>query len=87
MLMRMDDAAAILARADFFNMCNDEQRRMLGFASDRRHVEADEVIFQYSRAAKELWKFCNHISVEIAARIIADDPPNVWWERGAPRRR
>lgn len=44
--MRMDDAAAILARADFFNMCNDEQRRMLGFASDRRHVEADEVIYQ-----------------------------------------
>ena len=42
----MDDAAAILARADFFSMCDDEQRRMLGFASDRRHVEADEVIYK-----------------------------------------
>lgn len=44
--MRMDDAAAILARADFFSMCDDEQRRMLGFASDRRHVEADDVIYK-----------------------------------------
>lgn len=42
----MDDAAAILGRADFFNMCDDEQRRMLGFASDRRHAEADEVIYK-----------------------------------------
>ncbi len=43
--MRMDDAAAILARADFFNMCDDEQRRMLGFASDRRIMDADSVIY------------------------------------------
>ena len=42
----MDDAAAILGRADFFMICDDEQRRMLGFASDRRHVEADEVIYK-----------------------------------------
>lgn len=49
--------------------------------------DADEVIFQYSRAAKELWKFCNYSRMEIAARIIADDPPDDWWERGAPRRR
>ncbi len=42
----MDDAAAILARADFFSMCDDEQRRMLGFASDRRHVDADDIIYK-----------------------------------------
>mgnify|MGYP001459864862 CR=1 FL=1 len=42
----MDDAAAILERADFFSMCDAEQRRMLGFASDHRHVEADEVIYK-----------------------------------------
>lgn len=41
----MDDAAAILGRADFFNMCDDEQRRMLGFASDRRMIDADNVIY------------------------------------------
>lgn len=49
--------------------------------------EVDEVVFQYSRAAKELWKFCNRGNVEIAARIIADDPPMDWWGRGAPRKR
>ncbi len=56
-------------------------------AGELEAFEVDEVIFQYSRAAKELWKFCNYLNVEIAARIIADDPPNDWWERGAPRRR
>lgn len=49
--------------------------------------DVDEVMFRYSRAAKELWKFCNLANVEIAARVIAEDPPTDWWERGAPRRR
>jgi hypothetical protein len=49
--------------------------------------EVDEVIFQYSRAAKELWKFCNVGQVEIAARLVRDEPPCSWWDRGAPRRR
>jgi hypothetical protein len=56
-------------------------------ASEQDAFEVDEVVFQYSRAAKELWKFCNLTNVEIAARIIADDPPRDWWERGAPRQR
>lgn len=50
-------------------------------------LEVDEVVFQYCRAAKELWKFCNLGNVEIAARIIADDPPMDWWDRGTPRKR
>jgi hypothetical protein len=29
--------------------------------------EVDEYIFQYSRAAKELWKFCNYRDIELAA--------------------
>jgi hypothetical protein len=49
--------------------------------------EVDEVIFQYSRAAKELWKFCNMGHVAIAARIVRDEPPSDWWNRGARRRR
>ncbi len=49
--------------------------------------DVDAVMFQYSRAAKELWKFCNLTDVEIAARVIADHPPTDWWERGAPRQR
>jgi predicted transcriptional regulator len=49
--------------------------------------ETDQVIFQYSRAAKELWKFCEPSGVEITAGLIADGAPVDWWERGAPRRR
>ncbi len=45
-LMRMDDAAGVLARADFFDICNDEQLRMLGFAGDRKHFDADAVIYK-----------------------------------------
>jgi hypothetical protein len=49
--------------------------------------DVDHVLFQYSRAAKELWKFCNSLPVEIAAAMIRDQPPGDWWERGAPRAR
>lgn len=54
-------------------------------ASELDAFDVDEVMFQYSRAAKELWKFCNLTNVEIAARIIAEHPPTDWWERGARR--
>ena len=49
--------------------------------------EVDRVLFQYSRAAKELWKFCNYLQVEVAAAIIIEQAPRDWWERGAPRER
>ena len=49
--------------------------------------EVDQIVLQYSRAAKELWKFCNLGNVEFIARSIGDDPPIDWWERGEPRRR
>ena len=49
--------------------------------------DVDQVLFQYSRAAKELWKFCNHLPVEIVAAMIREQPPHDWWERGAPRER
>jgi hypothetical protein len=49
--------------------------------------EVDCVLFQYSRAAKQLWKFCNYLQVEVAAAIISEQAPRDWWERGAPRER
>jgi hypothetical protein len=49
--------------------------------------ETDQVIFQYSRAAKELWKFCNASDAEFTASLIAGGATIDWWERGAPRRR
>ena len=39
----------------------------------------DEVLYQYSRAAKELWKFCNYVAPEIAARVLAEEPPDLSW--------
>ncbi|MFC8501773.1 hypothetical protein ACFUC1_05405 [Pedococcus sp. NPDC057267] len=49
--------------------------------------EADQVIFQYGRAAKELWKFCNLSDAEFVSRWIEEGrAPADWWERGAHRR-
>jgi hypothetical protein len=49
--------------------------------------EVDQVLFQYSRAAKELWKFCNYLDVEVAAAMTLEKPVLDWWERGASRER
>jgi len=49
--------------------------------------DVDQVVFQYSRAAKELWKFCNIANVEITARQLAEVASTDWWDLGAPRRR
>jgi hypothetical protein len=49
--------------------------------------EVHRVIFQYSRAAKELWKFCNLSDAEFTADTICDGTAVDWWERGAPRHR
>ena len=50
---------------------------------DMDAFEVDEVLFQYSRAAKELWKFCNMGDVELTASDVHEGPPIDWWERGA----
>ena len=47
----------------------------------------DRALFQYSRSAKELWKFCNLADVEITAGAIQDSPRIDWWERGALKRK
>jgi len=49
--------------------------------------EVDQVLFQYSRAAKELWKFCNFGDPEFATDLVRERPIVDWWERGAPRQR
>ena len=49
--------------------------------------EADAVLFQYGRAAKELWKFCNIGDAFSTAAVIADGPALDWWARGAFRKR
>jgi CRP-like cAMP-binding protein len=44
--MIRDDAAEALAQAEFFDICDDEQRRMLAFAGDLRRYEADAVLYK-----------------------------------------
>jgi hypothetical protein len=56
-------------------------------AGDLNAFEVDRVLFQYSRAAKELWKFCNYLDAEVAAAMILEQPVIDWWERRAPRER
>lgn len=48
--------------------------------------DVDQVLLQYSRAAKELWKFCNTGDVELTARQAHEGLTIDWWERGAPTR-
>ena len=43
--MQLDDAATILGRADFFDVCNAEQRRLLAFASERKRFRPGAVIY------------------------------------------
>jgi hypothetical protein len=79
--------------ADYHHAQVGELVARVGEAVDRYRAgeldafDVDQVLFQYSRAAKELWKFCNSFQVEDAAALIRDQPPRDWWERGAPRKR
>jgi hypothetical protein len=79
--------------ADYHEVQLGELVARVGEAIDRYRAgeldafEVDRVLFQYSRAARELWKFCNYLQVEVAAAMIREKPPNDWWERGAPKER
>ena len=43
--MQLDDATTILGRADFFEVCDAEQRRLLAFASERKKYRAGSIIY------------------------------------------
>jgi hypothetical protein len=55
--------------------------------------DVDDVIHNYTRSARELWKFCSGTGSDalFAARTLeyweAEREPPDWWEAGAPRRR
>ena len=44
--MQLDDATTILGRADFFEVCDAEQRRLLAFASERKKYRAGSVLYE-----------------------------------------
>jgi CRP-like cAMP-binding protein len=43
--MQLDDATTILGRADFFEVCDAEQRRLLAFASERKKYKPGAVLY------------------------------------------
>lgn len=44
--MQLDDAATILARTEFFQVCDGEQRRLLAFASERKRHKPGTLIYK-----------------------------------------
>ena len=78
--------------ADYHHAQLGELVAHVGEAVDRQRAgeldafDVDHVLFQYSRAAKELWKFCNSLEVEVAAAMIRDQPPRDWWNAGLHER-
>ena len=56
-------------------------------AGELTAFEIGRAIFQYSRAAQELWKFCNSTDAMFTAAVICERAPTDWWERGAPKLR
>ena len=44
--MQLDDAATILSRADFFSICDAEQRRLLAFAGERKRFRPSATIYK-----------------------------------------
>jgi len=43
--MQLDDATTILGRADFFEVCDAEQRRLLAFASERKKYKPGATLY------------------------------------------
>jgi hypothetical protein len=61
-----------------------EQYRTKAIGAD----QADRIVYQYHRAAQELWKFCWATDVDTAAHTLqAWTQPIDWWQRGAPHER
>jgi hypothetical protein len=81
--------------AGYHNSCLRELIGHVGIALDRYRTDGDAeqmntALYQYHRAARELWKFCwagggSHL--EFVASLIDDlAAPVDWWQRGTPRR-
>lgn len=75
------EAVAVYHEAELTRLVDRVGEAIDGFRSGQLDAfEVDQVLLQYSRAAKELWKFCNLGSVELTASLITrDGPPIDWW--------
>jgi CRP-like cAMP-binding protein len=66
--MELDDTYSILASAEFFEICDAEQRRLLAFASERRHYRAGQLLFDHGSASDGAY------IVHRGTVAVADDP-------------
>ena len=83
--------------AAYYESCLRELIGHVEIALDRYRTDGDAeqmdtALYQYHRAARELWKFCwagggGRSQLEFVASLIDDSgaPPD-WWQRGTPRR-
>jgi CRP-like cAMP-binding protein len=80
--MQIDDAASVLASAEFFGICTDDERRLLAFASERKRYQAGAVI----SAAGEVPTGAHVLilgKVSIKAEGPASAPPHIVTQHGA----
>jgi CRP-like cAMP-binding protein len=66
--MQLDDTATILAHADFFEICDAEQRRLLAFASERQNYNPGEVLYKSGTLAEGA-----HVLISGTVSTQADD--------------
>jgi hypothetical protein len=83
--------------AGYYESCLRELIGHVDIALDRYRTDGDAEqmdtdLYQYHRAARELWKFCfagggGGSQLEFVASLIDDSaPPLDWRQRGTPRR-
>jgi CRP-like cAMP-binding protein len=78
--MQIDDAASVLASAEFFGICTDDERRLLAFASERKRYQPGMVISASGEVPTGA-----HVLILGSVSIKADGPapPHIVTQHGA----
>lgn len=66
--MELDDVESILANADFFEICDPDQHRLLAFASERRRYHMGDVLYETGGPSDGAHILCR------GTVAVADDP-------------
>jgi CRP-like cAMP-binding protein len=69
--MQLDDTAKILADAEFFDLCDAEQRRLLAFAAERRKYRPGTVLYASGDIPDGA-----HVLISGTVTSIQDDSPD-----------
>ncbi len=81
--MQLDDTAHILGSADFFSICNLEQRRMLAFASEWIKLKEGDVLFRAGQISPGAYVLISgellstHMELPNAKPVLIDKPGTV----------